>query len=148
MNPQRRRPLALELALVLSFAAVMACGQTPTEPDTASLRFMPRAPEPGAGESVMAEANQGHIAVRAILLGPDPCRTLEGELDQRDRKITLRVAIRPSGDAVCVLVVGRFAYDAVIEGLPRGRYGLQVIHTYPSTGWPTRAVLDQTLDVR
>ena len=150
MNPGRRRSLALHLTVVVFLAVVMACGgQTPTAPDTAFLRFTPRALELGSAESfVTAEASQGQIAIRASLLGPDPCRTLEGEFDQRDREITLRVFIRPSGAGVCVQVIGGFAYDAVIEGLPRGTYVLQVVHTYPSTGWPTQAVLNQTMDVR
>ena len=139
----------MRFAVVLFLASMIACsGKTPTTPDTASLRFTPRGPEPGSLESVRAEAGQGQIAVRATLSAPDPCRTLDGELDLTDREVTLRVLIRPSGASVCVQVVGRFAYDAVIEGLPRGRYVLQVVHTYPSTGWPSGTVLRQTLDVR
>jgi hypothetical protein len=139
----------MRFALLLLLAFVIACGgETPTAPGSASLRFTSRVPEPGAAASVAAEAGQGQIAVRATLSGPDPCRILEGELAQTDRNVTLRVFIRPSGTGVCVQIVGGFAYDAVIEGLPRGRYGLQVVHTYPSTGWPTGVVLSQTVDVR
>jgi hypothetical protein len=139
----------MRFAVLLFVAFAIACGgKTPTAPDTAFLRFTPRVPEPGAAESVTAAAGQGQIAVRSTLSGPDPCRTLGGELEQTDRDVTLRVFIRPSGAAVCVQVVGRFAYDAVIDGLPRGRYALQVVHTYPSTGWPTGTVLSQTVDVR
>jgi hypothetical protein len=139
----------MRFAVVLFLAFVIACGgKTPTTPDTAFLRFTPRVPEPGSPESVRAEAGQGQIAVRATLSGPDPCRTVEGDLNHTDQEVTLRVFIRPSGAGVCVQIIGRFAYDAVIEGLPRGRYVLQVVHTYPSTGWPTGAVLSQTMDVR
>ena len=139
----------MRFAVVPFLALVIACGgKAPTAPDTAFLRFNPRVPDPGSPESVTAEAGQGQITVRATLSGPDPCRTLEAELDQTDREVSLRVFIRPSGAGVCVLVIGRFAYDAVIEGLPRGRYVLQVVHTYPYTGWPTRTVLSQTMDVR
>ena len=142
-------PLVIRVAVLLFLALLTACGgKTPTAPDRASLRFNTRVPEPGAAASVTAEAGQGQITVRSTLSGPDPCRTLAGELEQTDREVTLRVFIRPSGDAACVLILGRFAYDAVIEGLPRGRYALQVVHTYPSTGWPTGAVLSQTVDVR
>ena len=135
--------------LVVSLAFVIACGgKAPSAPDNASLRFMPRAAELGSGESVIAETGQGQIAVRATLSGPDPCRTLDAELDQTDREVTLRVFVRPSGAAVCVQVLGRFGYDALIEPLARGRYVLQVVHTYPSTGWSTTTVLRQTVDVR
>jgi hypothetical protein len=137
------------LAVVLLLAFVIACGdKAPTAPDTVFLRFTPRVAEPGSGESVTVETGQGQIAVRATLSGPDPCRTLEAELDQNDREVTLRFFIRPSGGGVCVQIIGGFSYEAVIEGLPRGTYGLQVVHAYPSTGWPTRAVLSQTVDVR
>jgi hypothetical protein len=95
---------------------------------------------------VTAEADRGRISIRATLTGPDPCRTLEGELDQRERELTLRVSIR-SNSAVCVLVLGSFAYDAVIDGLRPGTYTLQVVHTYPSTGWPTQNVLSQNMNV-
>jgi hypothetical protein len=138
----------MRFAVVLFAAVVIACGKAPTASGTASLRFTPRVPEPGSPESVTAEAGQGQITVRATLSGPDPCRTLEGELDQTDREVNLRVFIRPSGAGGCILVIGRFAYDAVIDGLPSGRYVLQVVHTYLSTGWPTRTVLNQTMDVR
>jgi hypothetical protein len=139
----------MRFALLLLLAFVIACGgKTPTAPDGASLRFTTRVPEPGSADLVTAEAGQGQIEVRSTLSGPDPCRTLAGELEQTDREVTLRVFIRPSGAAVCVQVLGRFAYDAVIEGLPRGRYALHVVHTYPSTGWPTGAVLSQTVDIR
>lgn len=142
-------PLVIRVAVLLLLASVIACGgKTPTAPDRASLRFTTRVPEPGATDVVTAEAGQGQITVRSTLSGPDPCRTLAGELEQTDREVTLRVFIRPNGDAACVQIVGGFAYDAVIEGLPGGRYALQVIHTYPSTGWPTAAVLSQTVDVR
>ena len=138
----------MRFAVLLLLPIVAACGgKTPTAPGTASIRFTPRTPEPGAAVSVTAEAGQGQIAVRSTLRGPDPCRTLGGELEQTGREVTLRVFIRPNS-AVCVQVVGGFAYDAVIQGLPRGKHALQVIHTYPSTGWPTGVVLGQTVEVR
>lgn len=65
-----------------------------------------------------------------------------------NQELTLRVSIRPNGAPVCVTVLGGYAYDAVIEGLRPGRYVLQVVHTYPSTGLPTRTVLSQTMNVR
>jgi hypothetical protein len=134
------------VGLLVAFA--IACGgDTPTSPGSGSLQFTPHSPEPGTGESTTAEASQGQIDVRATLRSPDSCRTLHGELEQTGRQLTLRVSIRPTG-AVCVTVIGRFAYDASIVGLVPGRYSLQVIHTYPSTGWPTTTVLNDTFDVR
>ena len=61
-------------------------GNTPTAPDSASLRFTPRVPEPGVADLVTAETGQGQIAVRATLSGPDPCWTLGGELEQQIEK--------------------------------------------------------------
>ena len=159
MNPRTQSALtpafdlcqspATALVLLLFLAFATACGEkTPAAPDTASLRFTPRIPEAGLPHSVTAEAGLGQITVRSILFGPDPCRTLAGELEQTGREITLRVFVRPNGAEVCIQVVGRFAYDAVIEGLRRGTHDLQVVHTYPSTGWPTGPVLRQTVDVR
>jgi hypothetical protein len=134
--------------VVLSLAFMVACGgKSPTAPDSAMLRFTPRAPDAGAADSTTAEAGRGAITIRATLAGPDPCRTLDGNLEQTAQQLTLRVSIRPTGGP-CILVLGRFAYDAFIEGLTPGRYSLQVVHTYPSTGWPTSAVLNETVDVR
>ncbi len=138
----------MRFAVVPFLAFVIGCGgKTSTAPDSAFLRFTPRSPEPGSAESVTADAGQGLITVRAILAGPDPCRTLAGELEQAARQLILRVSIRPTGEP-CILIVGRFAYDASIEALVPGRYSLQVVHTYSSTGWPTDTVLNETLDVR
>jgi hypothetical protein len=138
----------MRFAVVLFLAFVIGCGgKTPTAPGSAFLRFTPRSPEPGSAESARADAGQGQITVHATLAGPDPCRTLAGELEQAVGQLILRVSIRPTGGP-CILIVGRFAYDASIEGLVRGRYSLQVVHTYSSTGWPANTVLNETLDVR
>ncbi|HJU42114.1 MAG TPA: hypothetical protein VJ691_04835 [Vicinamibacterales bacterium] len=139
----------MRFAVVLILAFVIACsGRTTTAPDAAFLRFTQRPPEPGSSQSVTAEGGQAQISVRATLTGPDPCRMLDAVLDRANRELTLRVFIRPNGAAVCVQVLGKFAYDAVIEGLPRGKYVLQVVHAYSATGWPTQTVLTQTMDVR
>lgn len=139
----------MRFGVMLLLALAIACdAKTPTAPDTASLRFIQRVAEPGSSGSVTAEAGEGRIAVRATLSGPDPCRTLEGELDQTARELKLRVFVRPSGAEGCVQVVGSFSYDAAIEQLPRGTYVLRVVHAYPSTGWTTQTVLSETLEVR
>ena len=136
----------LASALLIAFAA--ACGgESPTAPGTGALRFTPHPPAGGGGESITAEAAQGQIDIRATLAGPDPCRTLLGDLEQAGRQLILRVSIRSNAD-VCVAMIGRFAYDASIVGLAPGRYDLQVVHAYPSTGWPTTTVLSETVDVR
>src|SRR5918993_897452 len=83
----------MHFAVLLFLAFAIACGgKTPTAPDTASLRFTPRVPEPGVVNSVTAEAGQGQIAVRSILSGQDPCRTLGGE---PERRCSLRSGRRP-----------------------------------------------------
>jgi hypothetical protein len=140
---------AKRFAAVLFVAFVIACGgKTPNLADTAVLRFTPRVADPGSPQTVTAEAGSGQVVVRATLAAPDPCRTLDADLDHTDSELTLRVSIRPAGAGACVLVIGRFAYDAVIESVPRGRFGLRVVHTYPSTGWPTETVLTQMIEVR
>lgn len=129
-------------------ALAIACGgESPTAPGNGSLQFAPQSPQPGSDQSATAEAGQGQIDVRATLLGPDPCRTLQGELEQAGRQLTLRVSIREMG-GYCVLTLGQFAYTASIVGLSPGNYALQVVHTYPSTGWATTTVLNESLDVR
>jgi hypothetical protein len=137
----------MRIAAVLVLACVIGCGgNAPTAPEPAFLRFTSRAPDPGSSESAAAEAGRGQISVRATLAGPDPCRILAGQLEQSERQLTLRVSVQPTND-VCVLVVGRFAYDAAIERLAPGTYSLRVVHDYPATGWPTTTVLNQTLTV-
>jgi hypothetical protein len=127
---------SVRFMVVLFLAFVSGCdGNTPTHPDAAFLRFTPDTLEPGAAESASADAGPGQIAIHATFAGPDPCRTISADLEQAGRELTVRVSIRPTGGP-CILIVGRFAYDALIEGLAPGRYALQVVHVYPSTGWP------------
>ena len=138
----------MRLILALSLAFTLGCSdKTPTSPDGATLRFTARTPEPNAPISTTAVAGTGQITVRATLGGPDPCRVLDGDLDEVGKQLTLRVSVRPVS-GVCTAVVGRFAYDASIEDLTPGSYTLQVVHAYPSTGIPTETVLSQTLAVK
>jgi len=138
----------MRLAVVLVLAAALACGgRTPVMPEPVILRLTLRTPDPDSTESVTAAGGEGQIAVRATFIAPTPCQIISGDLDQTDRDLTMRISISSSGTP-CVQVIGRFAYDAWIGGLSAGRYSLKVVHAYPSTGWPTRTVLDVVLDVR
>ena|SRR5688572_12509023 len=138
----------MRVALVILAALAVGCSdKTPSAPEGVTLVFTSRTPEANAPDSATAVAGQGEITVRATLGAPDPCRVLDGDLDVEGKQLILRVSVRPV-TGVCVLVVGRFAYDATIEGLTPGSYTLQVIHSYPSTGLPTVTVVNQTLDVK
>jgi hypothetical protein len=138
----------MRVALVILAALAVGCSdKILSAPEGATLVFTSRTPEANAPDSATAVAGQGQITVRATLSGPDPCRVLDGDLDAEGKQLILRVSVRPV-TGVCVLVVGRFAYDATIEGLTPGSYTLQVIHSYPSTGLPTVTVVNQTLDVK
>ena len=135
------------LALLCVFA-VGCSDKTPTSPEGPTLVFAAKTPVTGAPDSATAVAGTGQIGVSATFAGPDPCRVLDGDLESTEsRQLTLRVSVRPVS-GVCTLVVGRFAYDAMIDGLTPGNYTLQVVHTYPSTNWPTATVISQTLTVK
>ena len=77
---------------------------------------------------------------------PDPCQLLTAEFTRSSQDLHLRVSTRSTGGA-CILILGRFAYTAVIIGLPAGVYNFDVTHTYPNTGWPTSVVVTQSAKV-
>jgi hypothetical protein len=115
------------------------------------LEFSARAAQHGQWLEVPvmeAEGQPGRITVNARLSTPDPCRVLSGDLRGEGSKLVLAVAVRPNGSEGCYQVIGTFEYDAVIPGLRPGNYHLQVVHTYPGTGWPTSTVLDRQVQVR
>lgn len=94
------------------------------------------------------EERRGGFAVDARLSAPDPCRTISAELQGTGSEVVIEVEIRPTSGGGCLQIIGTFAYEAVVDGLAPGAYHLQVIHRYPSTGWPTATVLDRQVQVR
>ena len=125
------RYLAFGLALGLS-----ACSSNPAGPGDGALEFSSRALPLGQHESALQVTGEtGSIAVNATISAPDPCGTPTATLQQEGPALTLRVLVNPS-TTVCAAVIGHLEYEAVIRGLSRGTYDLEVVHHYPSTGWP------------
>jgi hypothetical protein len=135
-------------ALCGLLGAAIACGGSPTAPSPVLSSFQVSGGtsfgSPPAPPSV--QVSPGRVAITAETNTPTPCYTLAGDFTAASRELRLHVDARPSEVGGCVLVLGRFSYNAVIM-LPAGNYTLVVVHAFPGTGWPATEVLRQTVTV-
>jgi hypothetical protein len=92
------------------------------------------------------QVSRGRLAITAETNTPTPCYALAAEFTPANRELRLHIDARPTGSGGCVLVIGRFSYNAVIT-LPAGSYTLVVVHAFPGTGWPTTEILRETVTV-
>ena len=135
-------------ALCGLLGAAIACGDSPTAPSPVLSSFQVSGgtsfESPPAPPSV--QVSPGRVGITAETNTPTPCYTLAGDFTAANRELRLHVDARTNGSQVCVHVLGRFSYSAVVT-LPAGTYTLVVVHRYPDTGWPTTEVLRQTITV-
>jgi len=68
------------------------------------------------------------LYVQGWLTTPSPCYGLDGEYGRKGRRLTLRVWAQPVEGTDCNSGPGGFQYTAVILGLDRRTYHLDVIH--------------------
>jgi len=142
---KRRTPRLLLAPLLLGLP--MPSPAAPADPQlTVELAARPLQPAPDEGWA-RASAGAGRIAVEGALPTPTPCYTLTGEAGREGRVVTLAVQARAQ-EGGCIQMIAGFAYDAVVRGVPPGRYTLRVAHAYAGTGWDTRRVLEQEIEVR
>ncbi|HEV2147959.1 MAG TPA: hypothetical protein VGR37_11205 [Longimicrobiaceae bacterium] len=96
---------------------------------------------------VQVQGGAKRIVVRGRIRTPNPCQNVSAVLVPLGRDLRLDVTARRTGDG-CPDVIGTFTYQAVVDGLPAGRYRVRVRHLCPGTGWETRTVLDHPVWVR
>lgn len=79
----------------------------------------------------------GEVVLTGGLGTPTPCYAIGAEVALRERTLvlTLNATAQP---IVCIQMLAAFEYRARIHGLSKGRYTLEVVTTYPGTGWASR----------
>lgn len=142
----KRRLLRLLLAPLLLGPPMPTPEDLPASQLTVELAARPLQPAPDDG-SARASVDGGRVDVSGALPTPTPCYDLTGEARREGAVVTLTVQAR-AREGGCIQVIAGFAYDASLRGLPAGRYTLRVVHAYAGTGWDTRQVLEQPIDVR
>jgi len=136
--------------VIWALAALAACGSpAAATPELSSFVAVPAgslgAPTDATSPPTV-RVSAGRIEIFGLIDTPDPCQLLTAEFTRSSQDLHLRVSTRSTGGA-CILILGRFAYTAVIIGLPAGVYNFDVTHTYPDTGWPTSVVVTQSAKV-
>lgn len=79
----------------------------------------------------------GEMVLRGGISTPTPCYAIRAELGERADTLALTL-LATSQPVVCIQVLAAFGYRARIYGLASGRYTIEVVSTYPGTGWPPR----------
>ena len=79
----------------------------------------------------------GQAVLRGGVSTPTPCYAIRAELSEQADTLRLTLAANAQ-PVVCIQVLAAFAYRARIHGLTPGRYTVEVVATYPGTGWPPR----------
>jgi hypothetical protein len=137
------RTLILVAAALVPAAAASCARQV----DAATLRIeaRPISREAARVEALAAVESGPHaIQVRNAIRVPDRCRAVSGDLVEEDGALTLRVEAAPTRPA-CPEAEAYLAYTARIEGLPRGRYELRVVHAAPAPPGGAAAAEDPLL---
>lgn len=93
--------------------------------------------EPAARPVSVDSVAPGAVVLTGALETPTPCYGLAAAVGLQER--TLKMTITATGQpGFCIQMLGAFEYRARIHGLGAGRYTLEVVVTYPGTGWESR----------
>lgn len=95
--------------------------------------------------SVARTVSGDHRVTLRRVLQAASCQGLRAELVHTTGDLTLRVRDEAPGKGAGLLPCG---YTAVLDGIPSGRYTLQVVHTTPGRRPASRVVMRQPLDIR
>lgn len=81
----------------------------------------------------------GGLVVLGRITTPTPCYDLEpGTVQEPPNALTLFIIAREQDVDACILVLKTRPYQLEVRDLDPGEYDVQVIHTYPNTGWADR----------
>lgn len=137
---------SLITAAVLGWS--MAVGGCSAEP--------PAGPDPDSGPLTLQVLNRDTLSfagtdtalVRPVANGlevlgrittPTPCYDLKpGTVREPPSALTLYIIAREQDVDACILVLQTFPYRLDVRDLQPGEYDVEVIHTYPDTGWADR----------
>jgi hypothetical protein len=135
-------------AAAVAILAIAAAGSTdrcrasladpdPPEQGTPELEFTVVSGDDG-GQLRADSVAAGQVVIKGGLRTPNPCYTLEAELEPDQSGLTVGV-VATAQPVVCIQTLGMFAYRARIHGLAAGHYRVAITVTYPGTGWEPRA---------
>jgi hypothetical protein len=139
----RRRQTPTVALAAISLAAAGStdtCRASLSEPGTPQLEFTVAGVTPD-DETPMLRVDSisaGQVVLRGRIGTPTPCYTIGAELAQRDATLSVSL-VATANEGVCIQMVGAFGYRARIHGLGAGSYTVEVVATYPGTGWTPRA---------
>lgn len=120
--------------------SVDTCRTGPGESGAPQLEFtVVGALEAGKDAAVRADSvSSGQVVLRGGISTPTPCYAIGAEVAQRESTLTLTL-VATAQPVFCIQVLAAFEYRARIYGLSAGRYTVEVVATYPGTGWTPRA---------
>jgi hypothetical protein len=141
-------PTATVALAAVSLAAASStdtCRASLSGPGTPKLDFTVLGPAQagGGGTPRVDSVSAGQVVVRGVIGTPTPCYTVAARLDHDGSRV--KVSLVATGlEGVCVQVLGALAYRARIYDVTAGHYSVELVRSYPDTGWPTEA---DTIDV-
>ncbi|MBI2401140.1 MAG: hypothetical protein HYV20_00025 [Gemmatimonadetes bacterium] len=140
MSFPRGQTAAFAVVVLVAVGSVDTCRTGPGEPGAPQVEFtVLGALEAGKDAAVRVDSvSSGQVVLRGGIGTPTPCYTIRAELAQRESTLTLTLVatVQP---VVCITVLAAFEYRARIYGVSAGRYTVEVVATYPGTGWTPRA---------
>lgn len=94
-----------------------------------------------------ATGGAGTVTVSGTVSTPNPCHVLSGAAAREGSTLTLTITARSNAE-MCIQSIGTLGFDATLRGVPAGSYTLRVVHAYPGTGWETKTIMTQQVQVR
>ncbi len=133
-------------AVVLAWSvAVGGCGDdSPSGPDPdpgpLTLRVLDRDTLSFPGnDTALVSPVPGGLEVLGRITTPTPCYDLKpGTVREPPTALTLLIIARERDVDACIQVLHAFPYQLRVRDLDPGEYDVEVIHTYPDTGWAER----------
>ncbi len=93
---------------------------------------------PGTDTAVVMPVTGGLVVLGRITT-PTPCYDLEpGTVQEQPGALTLLIIARERDVDACIQVLKTRPYQLEVRDLEPGEYDVEVIHTYPGTGWADR----------
>lgn len=132
------RTIAACWVVVSAAVPVDRCQAGPSAGDEAEpqLEFQVLGARENLGDSALTveRVAPGEAVLRGTIATPTPCYGIAAELAARERTLTVTLTATAQ-PGICITVLAAFAYQARIYGLSAGRYTIDVVYTYPGTGW-------------
>ena len=137
--------LVLPATLVLT---ALACGDVTSpviDPASVDLEFTYRVVPFSDPAGIAVDGGNGSLAVRGSFFTGSAGFALRVEFLRRDKGYELAIIADALGG---LSIPVHYRYEAILRGLPAGRYALLVMHRNPDEGDPDFAVFDGHVEVK